>query len=65
LSSILQIKGQIHHHVRALLPPVNADHKFLQIYFLGNSDDEINQRCAIAKSCGKARDYWATAITLT
>jgi len=50
LSSILQIQGQIHHRAGALLPTVNADHKFLQIYFLGNSDHEINQRCAISRA---------------
>lgn len=27
---------------------MNSDHKFLQIYFLGNSDAEINQRCSIS-----------------
>lgn len=31
------------------MPPVNADHKFLQIYFLGNSEHEIHQRCAISR----------------
>lgn len=29
------------------MPSINADHKFLQIYFLGNSDNEINRRCAV------------------
>ncbi|GBP75003.1 hypothetical protein EVAR_82421_1 [Eumeta japonica] len=38
---------QIHHRTGALLPPVNTDHKFLQIYFLGNSDTEINRRCVV------------------
>lgn len=46
----LQIQGQIHHRAGALLPPVNDDHKFLQIYFLGNSDAEVNQRCAINRA---------------
>ena len=32
------------------MPPENDDHKFLQIYFLGNSDEEINQRCAISRA---------------
>lgn len=50
LTSAFQIQGQIHHRAGALLPPVNADHKFLQIYFLGNSDAEINQRCAISRA---------------
>ncbi|GBP33233.1 hypothetical protein EVAR_5186_1 [Eumeta japonica] len=26
---------------------INADHKLLQIYFLGNSATEINQRCVV------------------
>lgn len=26
---------------------VNGEYKFLQIYFLGNSEAEVNQRCAI------------------
>lgn len=30
-----------------MLPPLNSEHNFLQIYFLGNTNDEINQRCAI------------------
>lgn len=39
----LQIQGQIHHRAGSLLPPVNVDHKFLQIYFLGDFDAEVNQ----------------------
>jgi len=30
-----------------LLPPSNEDYKFLQIYFVGNSAIELDQRCAI------------------
>lgn len=30
-----------------MLPPANEEHKFLQIYFVGNSNTETNQRCAI------------------
>lgn len=41
-----KIQGQIYHLVGALLPPPDADHQFLQIYFMGNSDAEVNQRCA-------------------
>ncbi|XP_008182252.1 uncharacterized protein LOC103309183 [Acyrthosiphon pisum] len=32
---------------RRLLPQPNEDHKFLQIYFVGNSENELEQRCAI------------------
>lgn len=48
--STIQIQGQIHHSAGALLPQLNEDHKFLQIYFLGNSNDELNQRCAIFRA---------------
>ncbi|KAE9524438.1 hypothetical protein AGLY_015159 [Aphis glycines] len=41
------IQGQIHHRADALLPQPNEDHKFLQIYFVGNSANELEQRCAI------------------
>lgn len=43
----IQIQGQIHHRAGALLPPPNEDHKFLQIYFVGDSAIELDQRCAI------------------
>jgi hypothetical protein len=42
----LQIQGQIYHLLGALLPPPDADHQFLQIYFMGNSDAEVDRRCA-------------------
>jgi hypothetical protein len=42
----LQIQGQIYHLLGALLPPPDADHQFLEIYFMGNSDAEIDRRCA-------------------
>lgn len=28
------------------MPPPDADYKFLQIYFMGNSPQEVDQRCA-------------------
>lgn len=40
-----QIQGQIYHRVGALLPPTDADHQFLQIYFMGNTSQEVHQRC--------------------
>ncbi|XP_070143857.1 uncharacterized protein [Drosophila kikkawai] len=42
-----KIQGQIHHRAGALLPPQNKDHKFLQIYFIGDSEVELNHRCPI------------------
>ena len=42
-----KIQGQIHHRAGSLLPPPNEDHKFLQIYFVGDSATELDKRCAI------------------
>ncbi|KAF2891527.1 hypothetical protein ILUMI_14646, partial [Ignelater luminosus] len=50
LISLLQIQGQIHHRAGALLPSVDGEYKFLQIYFLGNSEVELNLRCAINRA---------------
>ena len=33
------VQGQIYHRAGSLLPLPNADHKFLQIYFMGNTDE--------------------------
>ncbi|XP_067939777.1 uncharacterized protein [Watersipora subatra] len=41
----LKVQGQIYHLHGSLLPAENESNKFLQIFFLGNSDDEVNQRC--------------------
>ncbi|XP_076260498.1 uncharacterized protein LOC143196581 [Rhynchophorus ferrugineus] len=40
------IQGQIYHLLGALLPLPDADHQFLQIYFMGNSDTEVDKRRA-------------------
>ncbi|GFU40418.1 putative DNA helicase [Trichonephila clavipes] len=40
-----RVQGQIYHHAGSLLPLPDADHKFLQIYFMANSDEQIEQRC--------------------
>lgn len=42
----LQIQGQIYHRTGSLLPVPDEDYKFLQIYFMGNSAREVDQRCA-------------------
>ncbi|XP_026481794.1 uncharacterized protein LOC113388856 [Ctenocephalides felis] len=40
-----KVQGQIHHLLGALLPLPDADHQFLQIYFLGNQGAEVDTRC--------------------
>lgn len=50
ISKTLQIQGQIYHRAGSLLPFPDADHQFLQIYFIGNENSELNQRCAIASN---------------
>lgn len=42
-----KVQGQIYHNAGSLLPITDQQYKFLQIYFLGNSEDEVNTRCAI------------------
>ncbi|CAH0397657.1 unnamed protein product [Chilo suppressalis] len=41
-----KIQGQIYHRTGSLLPVPDEDYKFLQIYFMGNSAREVDQRCA-------------------
>ena len=40
-----KVQGQVYHRVGSLLPLPNEDHRFLQIYFMGNEQKEANQRC--------------------
>lgn len=47
---MLQIQGQIYHQAGSLLPYPDADHQFLQIYFIGDENRELDQRCAIASN---------------
>ncbi|XP_049316467.1 uncharacterized protein LOC125779283 isoform X2 [Bactrocera dorsalis] len=42
-----KVHGQIFHLAGSLLPYPDQEHKYLQIYFLGDSHDEVNRRCAI------------------
>lgn len=44
--SMLQIQGQIYHRAGSLLPSADVNNQFLQIYFMGNSNDEVTRRCA-------------------
>ncbi|XP_049823424.1 uncharacterized protein LOC126265582 isoform X2 [Aethina tumida] len=41
-----KIQGQIYHRAGSLLPVPASNYEFLQIYFMDNSQQEIDQRCA-------------------
>lgn len=40
-----KIQSQIYHQIGSLLPMPDASPKFLQIYFLGDEEDQVNIRC--------------------
>lgn len=48
--STLQVQGQIYHRAGLLLPFQDKDNQFLQIYFIGNSDREVDRRYAITSN---------------
>ena len=39
-----KVQGQVYHSIGSLLPLPNEQHKFLQIYFMGDSNDQARQR---------------------
>ena len=43
-----KVKGQIYHKVGSLLPFPDGPHKFLQMYFIGDNNDELKARCGIS-----------------
>lgn len=43
-----KIQGQVCHKLGALLPMPDEDAKFLQIYFMGDDNAELDQRCGIS-----------------
>lgn len=45
-----KVQGQIYHLAGSLLPAPDVDHKFLQLYFIGNFEDEVDARCRISTS---------------
>lgn len=47
-SPTFKIQGQIYHQIGSLLPVTDSDSRFLQIYFMGDREMEINQRCAVS-----------------
>lgn len=44
--SVFKIQGQIYHTMGSLLPLPNETPKFLQVYFMGDDELEVDQRCA-------------------
>ena len=54
LFSNLQIQGQIHHRIGSLLPLEDARHKFLQIYFMGNMEEQLDRRQEINTAVKRA-----------
>ena len=42
-----KVQGQVYHLIGSVLPQQGEDHKFLQIYFMGNEEDERQRRCGM------------------
>lgn len=45
LSPTFSVQGQVYHRIGSLFPANNEQHKFLQVYFMGDEDMEVNRRC--------------------
>lgn len=43
-----KVKGQIYHKAGSLLPFPDGQHKFLQMYFISDGNDELNACCGIS-----------------
>lgn len=43
--STFKIQGQVYHQIGSLMPMPDTDSKFLQIYFMGDEEQQINARC--------------------
>lgn len=57
-----KVQGQIYHRTGSLFPMPDSDHKFLQIYFMGNMNEQIDQRCSY--NTGTRREIVASLQTL-
>ena len=40
-----KVQGQIHHKIGSLLPSENSESKYVQVYFIGGSNDQVQARC--------------------
>lgn len=45
----IQIQGQVYHKIGSLLPFPDSNYQFLQMYFMGNSNAEIEQRYQVGQ----------------
>ncbi|GFX94405.1 ATP-dependent DNA helicase [Trichonephila clavipes] len=45
ISPTFTVQGQIYHQIGSLFPEGNDQHKFLQVYFMGDEQNEVNRRC--------------------
>jgi hypothetical protein len=41
-----KVQGQVYHRAESILLPSDGQHKFLQIYFMGDERLEAKQRCS-------------------
>ncbi|XP_066428603.1 uncharacterized protein [Eleutherodactylus coqui] len=48
-----KVQGQIYHLAGSLLPLLHLGHKFLQIYFIGTTDEQVDQRCRVNTSTNR------------
>lgn len=48
-----KIQGQVYHLIGSLLPFSDNEYKYVQIYFMGDKDKEIDQRYAISKGMNR------------
>ena len=48
-----KVQGQIYHRAGSLLPLPESDHKFLQIYFMGSTKEQVEQRCRFNTSTNR------------
>lgn len=49
-----KVQAQIYHKIGSLLPVPDENTKFLQIYFMGNEDQQIDKRCAAIPGARRA-----------
>lgn len=45
-NSTFKIQGQVYHNIGSLLPMPTETPKFLQIYFVGDAEEQVDVRCA-------------------
>ena len=52
--STFRIQGQIYHQIGSLLPPIETDASFLQIYFIGDPELESARRCDVVPGLNRS-----------